>query len=43
MASDLTIFDGLIISNWSRPIFEEVAAGGLAGANCTRAVWEDFA
>lgn len=40
--NDLTIFDGLIISNWSRPIFEEMAAGGLAGANCTCAVWEGF-
>lgn len=43
MAEDLTVFDGLIISNWSRPIFEEMAAGGLAGANCTCAVWEGFA
>lgn len=43
MARDLTIFDGLIISNWGRPVFEEMAAGGLAGANCTCAVWEGFA
>lgn len=42
MADDLTIFDGLIISNWGRPVFEEMAAGGLAGANCTCAVWEGF-
>jgi len=42
MASELTIFDGLIISNWGRPVFEEMAAGGLAGANCTCAVWEGF-
>jgi len=42
MARDLVIFDGLIISNWGRPVFEEMAAGGLAGANCTCAVWEGF-
>ena len=42
MRQELTIFDGLIISNWGRPVFEEMAAGGLAGANCTCAVWEGF-
>ena len=42
MSQDLTIFDGLLISNWGRPVFEEMAAGGLAGANCTCAVWEGF-
>lgn len=42
MAHDYTIFDGLIISNWGRPVFEEMQAGGLAGANCTCAVWEGF-
>jgi membrane dipeptidase len=42
MAHDYTIFDGLIISNWGRPVFEEMNAGGLAGANCTCAVWEGF-
>jgi membrane dipeptidase len=42
VSQNLTIFDGLLISNWGRPVFEEMAAGGLAGANCTCAVWEDF-
>lgn len=42
MAAAPLIFDGLIISNWGRPVFEEMAAGGLAGANCTCAVWEGF-
>ncbi|WP_172330164.1 dipeptidase [Mangrovicoccus sp. HB161399] len=39
---DLTVFDGLIISDWGRPVFEAMRAGGLTGANCTCSVWENF-
>ena len=37
----LTI-DGLVISRWSRAVFEDMRAGGLAAANCTCSVWENF-
>lgn len=37
-----TIVDGLIISNFSRSVFEEMKAGGLTAANCTCSVWENF-
>ena len=40
---DLIVFDGLIVSNWSRKIFENMREGGLTGANCTCCVWENFA
>ena len=40
---DLIVFDGLIVSNWSREIFENMREGGLTGANCTCCVWENFA
>ena len=33
--TDLIVFDGLIVSNWSREIFEDMREGGLTGANCT--------
>src|SRR6218665_48099 len=36
------VFDGLIISNWDRWVFEDIGKGGLSGANCTVSVWEDF-
>jgi membrane dipeptidase len=39
---DAVIFDGLIVSNWSRPVFEAMHAGGLTAANCTCSVWENF-
>jgi len=39
---DLMVFDGLIVSNWSRKIFENMREGGLTGANCTCCVWENF-
>ena len=41
--TDLIVFDGLIVSNWSREIFEDMREGGLTGANCTCCVWENFA
>ena len=40
--NDLIVFDGLIVSNWSREIFENMHEGGLTGANCTCCVWEGF-
>ena len=40
--NDLIVFDGLIVSNWSREIFENMHEGGLTGANCTCCVWENF-
>ena len=40
---DLVVFDGLIVSNWSRKLFENMREGGLTGANCTCCVWENFA
>ena len=39
---DLIVFDGLIISDWGRPVFEAMKAGGLTAANCTCSVWENF-
>ena len=40
--NDLIVFDGLIVSNWSREVFENMHEGGLTGANCTCCVWEGF-
>jgi membrane dipeptidase len=39
---DAVVFDGLIIANWSRDVFEDMRRGGLTAANCTCAVWEGF-
>ncbi len=39
---DLLVVDGLVISNWSRSVFEAMHKGGLAAANCTVCVWHDF-
>jgi membrane dipeptidase len=41
-AQDLIIVDGLIISNFSRAVFEDMRKGGLTAANCTCSVWENF-
>jgi microsomal dipeptidase-like Zn-dependent dipeptidase len=32
---DLTVFDGLIVSNFNREIFQELRKGGVTAANCT--------
>jgi membrane dipeptidase len=37
-----TVIDGLIISKFSRGIFEAMRAGGITAANCTCSVWENF-
>jgi membrane dipeptidase len=34
------IFDGLIVSKWGRPVFENMREGGLTAANCTICIWE---
>lgn len=39
---DALVIDGLIISKWDRSVFEDMRRGGLAAANCTVSVWEDF-
>ncbi len=39
---DAVVIDGLVISRWSRAVFEEMHAGGLTAANCTCSVWEGF-
>ena len=39
---DAVVIDGLIISNWGRPVFEDMVAGGITAANCTCSVWENF-
>jgi len=39
---DAVVFDGLIVSNWSREVFEDMRRGGLTAANCTCSVWEGF-
>jgi membrane dipeptidase len=36
------VIDGLIISNWSRDVFEQMHKGGLSAVNCTCSVWEGF-
>ncbi len=36
------VIDGLIISKWSRSIFEQMHQGGLTAANCTCSVWDGF-
>lgn len=38
----MTIVDGLIVSRWSRSLFEDMRRGGLTVANCTCSVWENF-
>lgn len=46
MPSDLhdrsIVIDGLIISDFGRPVFEDMRKGGLTAANCTCCVWENF-
>lgn len=46
MPSDLhdrsIVIDGLIISDFGRPVFEDMRRGGLTAANCTCCVWENF-
>ena len=39
---DAIVIDGLIISKWSRAVFEDMKRGGLTAANCTCSVWDGF-
>jgi membrane dipeptidase len=34
------VIDGLVISRWSREVFEDMQRGGLTAANCTCSIWE---
>ncbi|HEY0295450.1 MAG TPA: membrane dipeptidase [Bordetella sp.] len=34
------VIDGLVVSRWSREVFEDMRRGGLTAANCTCSVWE---
>ena len=36
------VFDGLIVANWSRAVFEDMRRGGVTAANCTCSIWEEF-
>jgi hypothetical protein len=39
---DSIIIDGLNISKFERPVFEDMRRGGITAANCTVSVWENF-
>ena len=39
---DSIVIDGLVISNWSRDVFEQMHRGGLTAANCTCSIWDGF-
>jgi membrane dipeptidase len=39
---DAIIIDGLMISKWSRSVFEHMHRGGLTAINCTCSVWDGF-
>ena len=39
----LTVIDGLVVSKWSRGVFNDMHKGGLTAANCTCSIWESFA
>jgi membrane dipeptidase len=36
------IVDGLVISNFTRRVLEDMHAGGVTAANCTCSIWEGF-
>jgi membrane dipeptidase len=36
------VIDALIISKWSRSVFEAMHRGGVTAANCTCSIWEGF-
>lgn len=39
---DAIVIDGLVITRFSRAIFEDMRKGGITAANCTCSVWHDF-
>ncbi|MBV7483843.1 membrane dipeptidase [Bordetella sp. BOR01] len=34
------VIDGLVVSRWSREVFEAMQRGGLTAVNCTCSIWE---
>ncbi|MCP4181106.1 MAG: membrane dipeptidase [bacterium] len=36
------VFDGLVVAEWSKDVFEDMHKGGLTAANCTCSIWENF-
>lgn len=36
------LIDGLVVSRWSRSVFEHMQRGRLTAANCTCSIWENF-
>ncbi len=34
------VIDGLVVSRWSRQVFEDMHKGGLTAANCTCSIWD---
>ncbi|MCJ0764040.1 dipeptidase [Variovorax terrae] len=34
------VIDGLVVSRWSRQVFEDMHRGGLTAVNCTCSIWE---
>src|SRR5688572_19927242 len=40
--AEMTVFDGLVIANFGREVFEDMHRGGLTAANCTCSIWEGF-
>jgi membrane dipeptidase len=39
---DAILIDGLVISRFSRAVFEDMREGGITAANCTCCIWHDF-
>lgn len=39
---DAIIVDGLVISKFSRTLFEDMIRGGITAANCTCSIWHNF-
>ena len=40
--TESVVIDGLIVSRWSRNLFESMHKGGLTTVNCTCGIWEGF-
>ncbi|MEO8137333.1 MAG: dipeptidase [Betaproteobacteria bacterium] len=40
--TEAVVIDALIISRWSRSLFEAMHKGGLSAVNCTCGIWEGF-
>ncbi|HJO92752.1 MAG TPA: dipeptidase [Victivallales bacterium] len=39
---ELIVFDGLVVAEWSKDVFEDMHRGGITAANCTCSIWENF-